>query len=89
MARSTINRGTEELDDEPRPKGKKGKTRRAGSRGTSVATVAPDLVLELKRLVEPGELQNLHGRAGTTTPPPAGSRAKQCMRLPVPRVRRK
>ena len=53
LARSTINRGADELDDEPLPKGK---TRRAGGGRKSVVANDPGLVLELKRLVEPATL---------------------------------
>ena len=53
MARSTINRGADELDGEPLPKGK---ARRAGGGRKSVVANDPGLVLELKRLVEPATL---------------------------------
>ena len=53
MARSTINRGADELDGEPLPKGK---VRRAGGGRKSVVANDPGLVLELKRLVEPATL---------------------------------
>ena len=53
LARSTINRGEDDLDAEPLPKGR---VRRAGGGRKSVAANDPGLVPELKRLVEPSTL---------------------------------
>jgi len=53
LARSTINRGKNDLDAEPLPKGR---VRRAGGGRKAVATNDPGLVCELKRLVEPSTL---------------------------------
>ena len=53
MARSTIIRGADELDNEPLPIGK---VRCAGGGRKSVATVDPGLVAALQRLVEPATL---------------------------------
>jgi hypothetical protein len=53
LARSTINRGEDDLDAEPLPKGR---VRRAGGGRKAVAANDPGLVPELKRLVEPSTL---------------------------------
>ena len=53
LARSTINRGEDDLDAEPLPKGQ---VRRAGGGRKAVAESDPGLVPELKRLVEPATL---------------------------------
>jgi Rhodopirellula transposase DDE domain len=53
LARSTINRGEDDLNAEPLPKGR---VRRAGGGRKAVAANDPELVPELKRLVEPSTL---------------------------------
>ena len=53
LARSTINRGEDDLDAEPPAKGQ---VRRAGGGRRPVAENDPGLVPELKRLVEPATL---------------------------------
>ena len=53
LARSTINRGEDDLDAGPLPKGR---VRRAGGGRKAVAANDPGLVPELKRLVEPATL---------------------------------
>jgi hypothetical protein len=53
LARSTINRGEDDLDAEPLAKGK---IRRAGGGRKAVSENDPELVPELKRLVEPATL---------------------------------
>src|SRR5258707_3289261 len=53
LARSTINRGEDDLDAEPLAKGR---VRRCGGGRRSVAKNDPELVPELKRLVEPDTL---------------------------------
>jgi hypothetical protein len=53
IARSTINRGEDDLDAEPLPKGQ---VRRAGGGRKAVSENDPELVPELKRLVEPATL---------------------------------
>src|SRR6516225_4532908 len=53
LARSTINRGEDDLDGEPLAKGK---IRRSGGGRRAVAETDPELVPELKRLVEPAIL---------------------------------
>ena len=53
LARSTINRGDDDLDAEPLAKGK---VRRAGGGRRAVAEVYPGLIPELARLVEPATL---------------------------------
>jgi hypothetical protein len=53
LARSTINRGKDDLDAEPLPKGR---IRRSGAGRKAVASKDPGLVSELKRLVEPSTL---------------------------------
>src|SRR5512145_2725793 len=53
LARSTINRGRDDLDAEPLSKGR---VRRAGGGRRAVAENDPELVPELKRLVEPATL---------------------------------
>ena len=53
LARSTINRGEDDLDAEPLAKGK---IRRSGGGRRAVAETDPELVPELKRLVEPAIL---------------------------------
>ena len=53
LARSTINRGEDDLDAAPLPKGR---IRRAGGGRKAVAENDPELVPELKRLVEPATL---------------------------------
>ena len=53
LARSTINRGDDDLDGEPLAKGK---VRRAGGGRRAVAEVYPGLIPELARLVEPATL---------------------------------
>ena len=53
LARSTINRGEDDLDAEPLAKGK---IRRSGGGRRAVAETDPKLVPELKRLVEPAIL---------------------------------
>ena len=50
LARSTINRGEDDLDGEPLAKGR---VRRAGGGRRSVSEADPELVAALKRLVEP------------------------------------
>lgn len=50
LARSTINRGEDDLDAEPLPRGQ---VRRAGGGRRAVSRSDPGLVDELKRLVEP------------------------------------
>ena len=50
LARSTINRGEDDLCADPLPKGR---VRRAGGGRKTVAAVDPGLVPALKRLVEP------------------------------------
>jgi hypothetical protein len=53
LARSTINRGEDDLDATPLPKGQ---VRRTGGGRKTVAAADPELVPELKRLVEPATL---------------------------------
>ena len=53
LARSRINRGEDDLDAEPLAKGR---VRRAGGGRKVVAVNDPELVPELKRLVEPATL---------------------------------
>jgi hypothetical protein len=53
LARSTINRGEDDLDAEPLAKGR---VRRCGGGRRSVSEKDPELVPELKRLVEPATL---------------------------------
>jgi hypothetical protein len=53
LARSTINRGEDDLDAEPLAKGR---VRRAGGGRRTVAQIDPGLVPALKRLVEPATL---------------------------------
>ena len=53
LARSTINRGEDDLDAEPLAKGQ---IRRAGGGRCAVAKTDPALIPELKRLVEPATL---------------------------------
>ncbi len=53
LARSTINRGEDDLDDEPLAKGQ---VRRAGAGRKAIASTDPELVPALKRLVEPATL---------------------------------
>ena len=53
LARSTINRGQDDLDAQPLPKGR---VRRAGGGRKAVAASDPGFVPELKRLVEPATL---------------------------------
>ena len=53
LARSTINRGEDDLDAEPLPKGR---VRRAGGGRRAVRENDPGLVAALKRLVEPATL---------------------------------
>lgn len=53
LARSTINRGEDDLDAEPPAKDK---VRRAGGGRRAVAEVDPGLIPELERLVEPATL---------------------------------
>ncbi len=53
LARSTINRGEDDLDAEPLAEGK---VRRAGGGRRAVAEVDPGLIPELARLVEPATL---------------------------------
>jgi Rhodopirellula transposase DDE domain len=53
LARSTINRGEDDLDAEPLAKGQ---VRRAGGGRRAVTENDPDLIPELKRLVEPATL---------------------------------
>ena len=53
LARSTINRGQDDLDVEPLPKGQ---VRRAGGGRRTVTANDPGFVPELKRLVEPATL---------------------------------
>ena len=50
LARSTINRGEDDLDEGPL---EKGQVRRAGGGRLAVAEIDPELIPELKRLVEP------------------------------------
>src|SRR5271169_4684960 len=50
LARSTINRGEDDLDAEPLAKGR---VRRAGGGRRAVSETDPGLILALKRLVEP------------------------------------
>src|SRR5512145_718551 len=53
LARSTINRGEDDLDAEPLPRGQ---VRRAGGGRKAVSAIDPGLVPDLKRLVEPATL---------------------------------
>ncbi len=53
LARSTINRGEDDLDSEPLAKGK---VRRVGGGRRAIAEVDPGLIAELERLVEPATL---------------------------------
>jgi hypothetical protein len=53
LARSTINRGRQDLDVQPLPKGR---VRRAGGGRRSVCENDPGLIPALKRLVEPATL---------------------------------
>ncbi len=53
LARSTINRGEDDLDAKPLAKGQ---VRRCGGGRRAVAETDPELVPELKRLVEPATL---------------------------------
>ncbi len=53
LARSTINRGEDDLDAAPLPKGQ---VRRAGGGRKAVAENDPELIPELERLVEPATL---------------------------------
>src|SRR6202165_6059983 len=53
LARSTINRGEDDLDAEPLAKGR---VRRAGGGRRAVGQIDPGLVAALKRLVEPATL---------------------------------
>jgi hypothetical protein len=53
LARSTINRGEDDLDGEPLPKGQ---VRRKGGGRHAIAATDPGLVPALKRLVEPATL---------------------------------
>src|ERR1700694_4005015 len=53
LGRSTINRGKQDLDTQPLPKGR---VRRAGGGRRSVCENDPGLVPALKRLVEPATL---------------------------------
>jgi hypothetical protein len=53
LARSTINRGEDDLDAAPLPKGQ---VRRIGGGRKAVSEVDPGLVAELERLVEPATL---------------------------------
>ena len=53
LARSTINRGEDDLDEGPRVNGQ---VRRAGAGRSAVAELDPGLIPELKRLVEPATL---------------------------------
>ncbi|MGA9523575.1 MAG: ISAzo13 family transposase [Myxococcaceae bacterium] len=53
LARSTINRGEDDLDAEPLPKGR---VRRAGGGRKAVAETDPEIVPALERLVEPATL---------------------------------
>jgi hypothetical protein len=53
LARSTINRGEDDLDAEPLPKGQ---VRRAGGGRRTLSETDPGLVPALKRLVEPATL---------------------------------
>jgi Rhodopirellula transposase DDE domain len=53
LARSTINRGEDDLDAAPLPKGQ---VRRTGGGRKAVSQIDPGLVAELERLVEPARL---------------------------------
>src|ERR1700731_605525 len=53
LARSTINRGKQDLDAQPLPKGR---VRRAGGGRRALCANDPELVPALKRLVEPATL---------------------------------
>ena len=53
LARSTINRGEDDLDGEDLPKGK---VRRSGAGRKAVAACDPEIVPALQRLVEPSTL---------------------------------
>jgi len=53
LARSTINRGEDDLDAEPLPKGQ---VRRAGGGRLALSESDPTLIEDLKRLVEPATL---------------------------------
>ena len=53
LARSTINRGEDDLAEGPL---KKGQIRRAGGGRSAVATIDPGLIAALQRLVEPATL---------------------------------
>jgi hypothetical protein len=66
LARSTINRGKQDLDAEPLPKGR---VRRGGGGRRSVCANDPGLVPTLKRLVEPATLGDpMIGLVGTMPP---------------------
>src|SRR5208282_2363634 len=53
LARSTINRGEDDLDAEPLPKGQ---VRRPGGGRRAICETDPGLIEALERLVEPGTL---------------------------------
>ena len=53
IARSTINRGEDDLDEGPLPDGR---VRRAGGGAKPLSESAPTLISDLKRLVEPATL---------------------------------
>lgn len=57
LARSTINRGKQDIDAQPLPKGR---VRRAGGGRRSVCQNDPGLVPALKRLIEPATLRRSH-----------------------------
>ena len=56
LARSTINRGEDDLDAEPL---RQDRVRRAGGGRRAIAEIDPGLLLELARLVEPATLGDL------------------------------
>ena len=58
LARSTINRGADDLDAEPLPKGR---VRRAGGGRRAVCETGPGLVPALERLVAPAMLLGVKG----------------------------
>src|SRR5580692_9730321 len=62
LARSTINRGKQDLDTQPLPKGR---VRRAGGGRRSVCENDPGLIPALKRLIEPATLGDPTGPTTT------------------------
>src|SRR6516162_5539523 len=64
LARSTINRGEDDLDAEPLPKGR---VRRAGGGRRALCESDPGLIPALKRLVEPATLGDPQGNESRLT----------------------